>query len=68
MKRNVVFDFPINTYIRETGVERFELHTSITEGGRGILFCNLASLPAMLLTARGEEEFPSRKSFQPGLK
>lgn len=68
MKRDVLFDFPDNTYSKETVVEQFELHTSITGGGKGILFCNLTSLPAVLLTGRREEEFPSRKSFQPGLK
>jgi len=54
MKRNVLFDFPGNNYSKETGLEQFEWHTSVKGRGTGILFCNLTSLPAVLVTGRGE--------------
>lgn len=64
MKRK--FDFIGNNYSTETGVEQFELHASIKGQGIGILFCNLTSLPAVLLTGRGERYYLWRRgiSFQ----
>ncbi|KAJ7415545.1 N-chimaerin [Willisornis vidua] len=50
MKRNVLFNFPGNNYSKETGIEQFELHTSMR--GRGI--GNLVSQPAVLLTEKEE--------------
>lgn len=54
MKRNVLFDCPGNNYSKETGVGQSELRISIRGGGIGVLFCNLASQPAVLPTGRGE--------------